>query len=200
MHSTFLRHQLARLGVVALVAVGLAVPAGLLASPAMAMCRVDGVVYKTPYAGSRVWIPTSLAAGPYQRGGTQSVSYTDGSLYSKTHGSSDTVGGGGKVGWGWGEVSATYNHTWSRSTTYTTSHSRTYTTTSPTLSKKYSSRWTLYHLAWKFRVKQVVSYTNGCPNTHTWRTVAVPTRGWKMSKLDWQVQRAAHPHRWHPFR
>jgi hypothetical protein len=175
------------------------VPIAVTASPAMAMCAVDTVSYSTPYAGSRVIIPTSLAAGPYQKGGTQSVSYSDGDLYSKTTGSSDSAGGSGEVGWGWGKVSATYNHTWNRSTTYSTSHTKTYTTTSPQLPKKYLTRWTLFHKAWKFKVKQIVTYTNNCPTQIHWRTVALPTNSWSQTNLAWHIQYAAHPHRWYAW-
>src|SRR6201995_690094 len=89
---TSTRRRLARLGVGLLGVSGVVLPV-VTASPAMAMCAVDTVSYSTPYSGSRVIIPTSLAAGPYQKGGTQSVSYSDGDLYSKTSGSSDTAGG-----------------------------------------------------------------------------------------------------------
>ena len=192
------RRRLARLGVGLLAAAGVVVPV-VTASPAMAMCAVDTVSYSTPYAGSRVLVPTSLAAGAYQKGGTQSVSYSDGDLYSKTSGSSDTAGGSAEVGWGWGKVSATYNHTWNRSTTSTTSHTKTYTTTSPALPKKYLTRWTLYHKAWKFKVRQVVTYTNNCATKVHWRTVAMPTSSWSQTHLAWHIQYAAHPRRWYPF-
>jgi len=195
---TSTRRRLARLGVGVLAAGTVVVPV-VTASPAMAMCHVDTVSYSTPYAGTRVIIPTSLAAGPYQKGGTQSVSYSDGDLYSKTTGSSDSVGGSGEVSWGWGKVSATYNHTWNRSTTYTTSHTKTYTTTSPQLPKDSLTRWTLFHKAWKFKVKQIVTYTNNCATQVHWRTAAMPTNSWSPTNLAWHIQYAAHPHRWYAW-
>ena len=153
------------------------------------MCAVDTVTYKTPKPGRTVWIPTSLAAGPWQRGGTQSVSYSDGALKAVSKGSSDTAGGGGGVNFGVWNASAKYDHTWNRSTTTTTSKTKTYTTQSPKLPTDERSRWTLYHKGYKFPVKQIITYTNNCKTQIYWRTIHVPTTSWSQANLSWEVQR-----------
>jgi hypothetical protein len=161
------------------------------------ICAVDTVSYSTPQKGHVVYIPTNLAAGTYQVGGTQSVSYADGDLKATTKGSSDTVGGGGGIDFKLFSASATYNHTWNRSTTVTTSHTRTYTTTSPQLPAHARTRWTLYHKGYQFPVKTIVTYTNDCPTQTFTRTVHVPTKSWAQTQWSWEVQYAAHPHQLH---
>ena len=175
----------AALGAAPLAAVTMLAPTAAQAR----MCAVDSVTYKTPKPGRTVWIPTALAAGPWQKGGQQSVSYSDGSLEATSKGSSDTAGGSTGVNFGVWDASAKYDHTWNRSTTTTTSKSKTSSASSPTLPKDERSRWTLYHKGFKFPVKQIVTYTNGCDTRVFWRTIHVPTTSWTQSNLSWEVQR-----------
>jgi hypothetical protein len=153
------------------------------------MCSVDTVTYLTPRKGVTVWIPTALAAGPWQKGGTQSVTYADGELKATSKGSSDSVGGDAGVSFAVVKASAKYDHTWNRSTTTTTSKTKSYTTHSVQLPKDERSRWTLYHKGYKFPVKQVINYTNGCDTRIIKRTVHVPTPSWTQTNLSWEVQR-----------
>lgn len=94
--------------------------------------------------GTSVWVPSGRAAGPFQFGGSQSLSTSDGALTARTKGTADTVGGTGGVNIGVVQASGTYNHQWNESTTKTTSFTQTFTTSSPTMPRDVNWRWRLY--------------------------------------------------------
>lgn len=105
--------------------------------------------YTTSYSkkttkGTAVWVPSGRAAGPFQFGGSQSLSTADGQLQARTKGTANTVGGTGGVNIGVVQASATYNHQWNQSTTKTSSFTRTFTTNSPTMPNDVNWRWRLY--------------------------------------------------------
>lgn len=139
-----------------LVALLFAVPSEGIA--AMAQGGSSGGICQDPRAivtnkttsGTKVWMPSSRSAGPFQFGGSQSISYADGQMTAKTTGSADTVGGTGGVNVGVFQASATYNRQWNRSTTRTTSFSKTFTTNSPTMPRDVNWRWRLYTTGFRF--------------------------------------------------
>lgn len=188
------------------IAVAATVTAGLLSPVAVGAigatadaktCMVVDTKYKTS-KGEAVWKPTGLAAGRYQKGGSQSIAYSDGTQYAKTKGSSDSVGGDAGVNFGIGSASANYNHTWNRSTTTTTSASKTYSSSSPALPKNAFTRWALYHKAYRFKTTvTVITNSSVCGiKKHSWMVV-VPTKSWSDSNIHWDVQYQAHPGRLH---
>jgi hypothetical protein len=135
------------------------------------------VVRKTT-GGTRLWVPSSRSAGPFQFGGSQSISYSDGELTAKTKGSADTVGGTGGVNIGIAQASATYNHQWNRSTTRTTSFSKTFTTSSPNMARDVNWRWRLYTIGYRFVVSKWCHIPAPWIDAGTWyikRKVIVPT-------------------------
>lgn len=183
-------------GVAAAVVTGLLSPVavGLAGSGAQAKaCDVDTTKYTTT-KGTAVWKPTNLSAGHYQRGGTQSMTYADGEQLAKTKGSSDSVGGDGGVNIGLVQASASYNHTWERSTTTSTSTERSYTTNSRQLPRNKFTRWTLYKKAYLFKTTVRVTFIGDrcAPRSHSWRVV-LPTKSWSDANLHWDVQDQAHP-------
>lgn len=170
------------------------VAVGLAGSSAQAKaCDVDTTKYTTT-KGTAVWKPTNLSAGHYQRGGTQSISYSDGEQLAKTKGSSDSAGGSGGVNFGIGSASASYNHTWERSTTVSTSTERAFSSSSPQLPRDKFTRWTLYKKAYKFKTTVHVTFIGGrCdPRTHHW-WVVLPTKSWSEANLHWDIQDQARP-------
>lgn len=172
------------------------VAVGLAGSGAEAkQCDEIRTTYKTA-RGEAVWKPTGLAAGHYQRGGTQSLDYGDGKQRAKSKGSSDSVGGDAGVNFGLGSASLNYNRTWDRSTTTSTSKSKNYTTNSRQLPADAFTRWTLYHKAYRFKVTVTVTYNSSvCPTKkHRWMVV-VPTKSWSEANLHWDVQYQSHPGR-----
>lgn len=149
--------------------------------PPRTTCNQPGVIVtKSTTVGERVWIPSSRSAGPFQFGGSQSISYADGTLTAKTTGSADTLGGTGGVNVGIYQASGTYNHQWNRSTTKSTSFSRTFTTNSPTMSRDVNWRWRLYTAGYRFVIKKTCRMPVPAVIAGTWyvkRKIIVPTRG-----------------------
>lgn len=101
--------------------------------------------------GQTVWVPSSLVAGPFQWGGSQSITVSDGRQTATTKGSADTVGGSTSVKFGVAEASARYDHQWNRSTTDTTTYSHTFTTQSPRKPESVHWRWRLYQRGHLFK-------------------------------------------------
>ena len=134
-------------------------------------------VTKRTTSGDKVWIPSSRSAGPFQFGGSQSISYSDGTLTAKTTGSANTVGGTGGVNVGIYQASATYNHQWNKSTTRSTSFSQTFTTTSPTMSRRVNWRWRLYTTGYRFVITKTCHIPAPWIDAGTWyvkREIIVP--------------------------
>ena len=180
----------ARAVAVVLAAVLASAPAAIGATLGQAsarMCDVDSVTYKTPEDGRTVWIPTNIAE-PWQRGGTQSRTYSEGQAESTSKGSSHTVGGSGGFDVKLVSVSAKYDYTWNRSTqrtiTWTQAHSFTLN-----LPKGETSRSRLYHKGRKFPVKQIVNYTNNCETKIFWHSAVVPTSKNTSAHYMWAVER-----------
>jgi hypothetical protein len=179
--------------------IGLSLAAGVLAiaplaatsAPAQAkICKVDHVFYKAPAKGSGVWIPTSLFATWQKGGGEQSRTSEQGADSSKTTGSSDSVGGEAGASFGFGSASASYNHTWDRSTTYSTSYSSSwsYTLNLP----KAKSRSRLYKKGFEFPIVQHTVYTNGCDTRVTKWSVVAPVEKNGSGTYLWAVETYKH--------
>ncbi|MBS43535.1 MAG: hypothetical protein CMH83_10325 [Nocardioides sp.] len=144
-----------------LVAISAAAPAGAI-PPECQKPRSKVVTVK----GQTVWVPTSKSAGPFQFGGTQSRTQSDGKMTAKTTGSSDTIGGSGGVNLGVWQASAKYDRQWNRSTTGTTSYSSAFTTTSPTMPNKVHWRWKLYKKGYLFTATKRQWIPDVCPNAY----------------------------------
>lgn len=133
----------------------------------------------TTTKGQRVWIPSSRKAGPFQFGGSQSISTTDGELKARTSGSADTVGGSGGINIGMFKAEAKYEHQWNRSTTVTNTFSQTFTTNSPEMPNSVNWRWRLYMKGYLFVATRTTTYPAPCAVTE--RTIrkrfALPASG-----------------------
>jgi hypothetical protein len=158
---------------------GLALVASVVAAPSASAraCVLDHTYVKKTYQGSKVWIPTSLfpVGKDFQDPGTLTVSRSDGQMYAKMKGSSDTAGGGGGVNIGVAQVSAKYDHTWNRSTTTTDSWTTSY---SRTLSSVEVFRLRVYRSGFKFKYVAVAVYTPGhdnCPDRVYTKTAVLPS-------------------------
>lgn len=149
-------------------------------------CAVDSVVYKTPERGRTVWIPTNQF-GSWQQGGSQGRTYSQGESTATGKGSSHTVGGSGGVDIKLVSVSGKYDYTWSRNTTNTVSWTESYNF-SMNLPDGYTSRTRLYRKGYKFPVKQIVTYTNGCSNRVFWHKAVIPTKRSTMTNYKWAVE------------
>ena len=112
--------------------------------------------------GATVWIPSSRSAGPFQWGGSQSLSTTDGKLKASTKGHTNTVGGSGGVSFPMVEASASYDHQWQKSTTVTNSFTQTFATDSGTVGRATHWRWRLYVRGYKFIATKTLRYVVPC--------------------------------------
>lgn len=109
----------------------------------------------TTTKGAPVWLPSSYFVGPFQWGGTQSLSVADGKMHATTKGSADTIEASGGVNIEVYQASLKYSHQWNRSTTDTTSITRTFTTTSHLQPNNLNFRWRLYMRGFRFKVTKV---------------------------------------------
>lgn len=119
----------------------------------------------TTTKGATVWIPSSRSAGPFQWGGNQSLSTTDGRLRATSHGSSDSAGGTAGVSFPLVDLQAKYEHQWNRSTTVTKSFAQTFTTNSGAVSRKLHWRWRLYMRGFYFVATETQYFPVPCKVT-----------------------------------
>lgn len=119
----------------------------------------------TTTKGATVWIPSSRSAGPFQWGGNQSLSTSDGRLRATSHGSSDSAGGTAGVSFPLVDVQAKYEHQWNRSTTVTKSFTQTFTTNSGEVSRKLHWRWRLYMRGFVFTATETQYFPVPCATT-----------------------------------
>ncbi|WP_372729250.1 hypothetical protein [Nocardioides sp.] len=134
---------------------------------------------KTTTKGQTVWVPSSRSAGPFQWGGSQSLSASDGELSATSKGSADTVGGSAGIKFGIGEASAKYDRQWNRSTTTSKSVTQTFTTHSGEVSRKVHWRWRLYMRGYMFTAVKTKHIPTPCIDAGTWKRkmrVVVPTK------------------------
>lgn len=118
----------------------------------------------TTSRGQAVWIPSSRSAGPFQWGGSQSLSYADGELNATTKGHTNTLGGSAAANFGIYKAEVKYDHQWQRSTTVTNSFTSTFTTNSGSVSRNVHWRWRMYHKGWMFVATRVVQNPAPCAN------------------------------------
>jgi hypothetical protein len=148
------------------------------APSAYAMCDYDQVYISTPYAGRKVWIPTSTFSA-WKRGGSISRTESQSALTSTTKGAVHNVTVEGKVGTKIGpvgvQVTSTYNGTWSRSTTTSSSFTSrwAYHFSVPT-DTLYRAR--AYKLGYIYKYKRTTTYLGGCAPQVSWLYAATPVR------------------------
>ncbi len=174
----------------ALLAVG-GVPSGAVAAEAH-RGGCDPQYSKTTTKGQTVWVPSSRSAGPFQWGGSQSLTTSDGQLKATSKGSADTVGGSAGISFKLVEASAKYDHQWNRSTTTTKSVTQSFTTSSGDVSRKVHWRWRLYMRGYLFTAVKTKHIPVPCVNAGTWRhkmRVVVPT---KAKQFSFSLERYKH--------
>jgi len=170
------------------VLAGLALVSTLTLAPAVSatadvaardMCTTPRTDTVTTTQGQRVWIPSSRSAGPFQWGGSQSISTTDGSMSSTTESHSNTLGGSGGLTFPVWNASAHYDREWGKSTTTEQSYSQTFTTDSGTVSRSIQWRWRMYMKGYLFKATRTTTYPVPCRVTKRWVTkkFIVPATG-----------------------
>lgn len=154
----------------AIASLGVVVPGVVVPAAAADACTTPMKVTTTK--GEVVWQPSSRSAGPFQWGGSQSLSKADGSMTATTKGHTDTVGGTAGVSFKIFAAQAKYDHQWNRSTTTTQSFTSTFTTNSGNVSRKTHWRWRLYVKAYLFTSTESVYHPAPCANREEWSVTA----------------------------